>query len=84
MVFIAFSAVDDALWDLRGKLPKKPVYRLLQKTPRTRLPAASGLSSSRGSNGFPLKVLPAASAAKDAERCEQSDSRSHSINPANK
>ncbi len=34
---MALSAIDNALWDLRGKLLNKPVYRLIGKTSRTRI-----------------------------------------------
>lgn len=36
-VITAFSAIDIALWDLRGKASKQPVYQLLDGT-RTKLP----------------------------------------------
>jgi len=44
---IAISAVDNALWDLRGKLMGQPVYRLLGGPTRERVPCyASMLGSS--------------------------------------
>lgn len=44
---IAISAVDNALWDLRGKLMAQPVYRLLGGPSRQRVPCyASMLGSS--------------------------------------
>ena len=37
-VFIAFSTIDIALWDLRGKLLKKPAYRIFGKADRKQVP----------------------------------------------
>jgi L-alanine-DL-glutamate epimerase-like enolase superfamily enzyme len=37
-VFMAFSTVDNALWDLRGKLMKMPVYQLMGDTSRKQVP----------------------------------------------
>lgn len=37
-VFMAFSTVDNALWDLRGKLLEKPVYRIIDPANRQRVP----------------------------------------------
>jgi L-rhamnonate dehydratase len=37
-VFIAFSTVDVALWDLRGKILKKPAYQIVGKANRGRVP----------------------------------------------
>jgi L-alanine-DL-glutamate epimerase-like enolase superfamily enzyme len=34
---MALSAIDNALWDLRGKLLNKPVHRLVGKAERTRI-----------------------------------------------
>jgi L-rhamnonate dehydratase len=45
-VIMALSAVDNALWDLRGKLAGKPVYRLLGGS-RTQLPAYISLMPSQ-------------------------------------
>jgi len=44
-VVMALSAVDNALWDLRGKLAGQPVYRLLGGS-RTQLPAYISLMPS--------------------------------------
>ncbi len=35
---MAFSTVDIALWDLRGKLIKQPSYRIIGKANRSQLP----------------------------------------------
>lgn len=45
-IIMALSAVDNALWDLRGKLAGQPVYRLLGGT-RTQLPAYISLMPSK-------------------------------------
>ncbi len=37
-VFMAFSTVDMALWDLRGKLLKQPAYRIMGGACRTEVP----------------------------------------------
>jgi L-alanine-DL-glutamate epimerase-like enolase superfamily enzyme len=37
-VFMAFSTVDIALWDLRGKLLKQPSYRIIGKANRRKIP----------------------------------------------
>ena len=37
-VFIAFSTVDIALWDLRGKLLKQPAYQIIGPAHRDRVP----------------------------------------------
>jgi L-rhamnonate dehydratase len=37
-IFIAFSTVDIALWDLRGKLLGKPVYRVIGDAQRKQIP----------------------------------------------
>lgn len=37
-VFMAFSTVDIALWDLRGKLLNKPAYRIMGDAYRTKVP----------------------------------------------
>lgn len=37
-VFMAFSTVDIALWDLRGKLLKQPSYRIIGKANRRQVP----------------------------------------------
>jgi L-alanine-DL-glutamate epimerase-like enolase superfamily enzyme len=37
-VFMAFSTVDIALWDLRGKLLKKPSYQIIGKANRRQVP----------------------------------------------
>jgi L-rhamnonate dehydratase len=37
-IFIAFSTVDNALWDLRGKLLGKPVYQIMGKGNRKQVP----------------------------------------------
>ena len=37
-VFMAFSTVDIALWDLRGKLLKNPAYRIMGNAPRKQIP----------------------------------------------
>lgn len=37
-VFMAFSTLDIALWDLRGKLLKKPAYQILGPAHRERVP----------------------------------------------
>lgn len=37
-VFAAFSTIDIALWDLRGKLHKKPVYRIMGSAQRDHVP----------------------------------------------
>lgn len=37
-LFMAFSTVDIALWDLRGKLRGEPAYRLMGKTDRRQVP----------------------------------------------
>ena len=37
-VFMAFSTLDIALWDLRGKLLDQPAYRIMGKADRTRVP----------------------------------------------
>ena len=37
-VFIAFSTVDVALWDLRGKILKKPAYQIIGEADRGRVP----------------------------------------------
>ena len=37
-VFIAFSTVDVALWDLRGKLQQKPAYQIIGPARRQRVP----------------------------------------------
>ncbi|MFC1652692.1 mandelate racemase/muconate lactonizing enzyme family protein [Planctomycetota bacterium] len=37
-VFMAFSTVDIALWDLRGKLLKQPAYRIIGNACRTKVP----------------------------------------------
>ena len=34
---MALSAIDNALWDLRGKLLNKPIYQLIGKANRTRI-----------------------------------------------
>lgn len=36
--FMAFSSVDIALWDLRGKLARKPAYRIIGPANRERVP----------------------------------------------
>jgi L-alanine-DL-glutamate epimerase-like enolase superfamily enzyme len=36
-VFMAFSTVDIALWDLRGKLMNQPAYRIMGKADRKRI-----------------------------------------------
>ncbi|MCX7046724.1 MAG: hypothetical protein NTX50_14720 [Candidatus Sumerlaeota bacterium] len=41
-VFQAFSSVDIALWDLRGKLMKKPVYQIIGKIGNAGNSATSG------------------------------------------
>lgn len=33
-VFMAFSTVDNALWDLRGEIMKQPVYKVISNTAR--------------------------------------------------
>jgi L-rhamnonate dehydratase len=40
---LAISAVDCALWDLRGKWLKQPVYRLLGGPTQTRIPAYASM-----------------------------------------
>jgi len=37
-VFIAFSTVDNALWDLRGKLQDKPVFQIMGSAHRDHVP----------------------------------------------
>ena len=37
-VFMAFSTVDIALWDLRGKLLKQPAYRIIGRADRRQVP----------------------------------------------
>jgi L-alanine-DL-glutamate epimerase-like enolase superfamily enzyme len=37
-VFAAFSTLDIALWDLRGKLLEKPLYEIIGNANRTRVP----------------------------------------------
>jgi len=37
-VFMAFSTVDNALWDLRGKLVKQPAYQIMGKANRKQVP----------------------------------------------
>ncbi len=37
-VFMAFSTVDIALWDLRGKLRREPVYRIMAPAARSQVP----------------------------------------------
>lgn len=37
-IFMAFSTVDIALWDLRGKLLRLPAYRIIGKANRRRVP----------------------------------------------
>jgi len=37
-VFMAFSTVDIALWDLRGRLLKQPAYRIMGDARRTKVP----------------------------------------------
>lgn len=37
-VFVAFSTVDVALWDLRARLLKKPAYQVIGPSPRDRVP----------------------------------------------
>lgn len=37
-VFMAFSTVDIALWDIRGKLGNQPAYRIMGKAGRTKIP----------------------------------------------
>lgn len=37
-IFAAFSTIDIALWDLRGKLLGKPAYRIMGKAQRTHVP----------------------------------------------
>ena len=37
-VFVAFSTVDIALWDLRGRLLKKPAYEIMGSANRARVP----------------------------------------------
>ena len=37
-VFMAFSTVDIALWDLRGKLRQEPVYQIMGKAGRNQVP----------------------------------------------
>jgi L-alanine-DL-glutamate epimerase-like enolase superfamily enzyme len=53
-VFMAFSTVDIALWDLRGKLKKEPVYRIMGQASRSQVPvywrpgeAGQGLKDAR-------------------------------------
>jgi hypothetical protein len=36
--FMAFSTVDIALWDLRGKLKREPVYRIMGQAKRSQVP----------------------------------------------
>lgn len=37
-IFIAFSTVDIALWDLRARLLRKPAYQVIGSSPRARVP----------------------------------------------
>jgi L-alanine-DL-glutamate epimerase-like enolase superfamily enzyme len=37
-IFMAFSTVDNALWDLRGKLLRKPLYQIMGKASREQVP----------------------------------------------
>lgn len=53
-VFMAFSTVDIALWDLRARLLNQPAYRIIGKANRTRVPvywrpgeATQGLDDAR-------------------------------------
>ena len=53
-IFMAFSTVDNALWDLRGKLLNKPVHYLMGDVKRTTIPvywrpgeAKDGLTEAR-------------------------------------
>ena len=42
-MMMAISAVDCALWDLKGKALGRPVYRLLSEAPRQKLPAYASM-----------------------------------------
>jgi L-alanine-DL-glutamate epimerase-like enolase superfamily enzyme len=53
----AISAVDNALWDLRGKAAGEPVYRLLGGPTRDRVPAYASML------GYSVEPAPAAAVA---------------------
>src|SRR5713101_235058 len=55
----AISAVDNSLWDLRGKVAGEPVYRLLGGPARDRVPAYASML------GFSVEPERAASAAQE-------------------
>jgi len=59
---MAISAVDNALWDLRGQAAGKPVFRLLSEQPRTSLPAY------RSTNDYPNDGQDIAAFAKAIQR----------------
>jgi L-rhamnonate dehydratase len=46
-VVMALSQIDNALWDLRGRLLKAPVRKLLSKASRDRVPAYLSLHSAK-------------------------------------
>ncbi len=47
VVIMTLSAVDNALWDLRGKLLNKPVHRLIGKANRQRIPVYTRVGEGR-------------------------------------
>ena len=74
---LALSAVDCALWDLRGKWANAPVYRLLGGPVRESLPAyASGSTASTRSSAIALRSGSSATAPGPDRRGSGGTSRS--------
>ncbi|MHC4147291.1 MAG: hypothetical protein ACYSUD_21270, partial [Planctomycetota bacterium] len=44
---MTLSAIDNALWDLRGKLLGKPVHRLIGKANRQQVPVYTRVGEGR-------------------------------------
>ncbi|MHC4230822.1 MAG: hypothetical protein ACYSW0_25575, partial [Planctomycetota bacterium] len=47
VIIMTLSAIDNALWDLRGKLLGKPVHRLIGKANRQQVPVYTRVGEGR-------------------------------------